>query len=126
MKSAANRLDKTTVNRMCFTFLLMLAVIGTAHFLSVPNPEMILLTVMVIITSLFGTECGIVSVAELLLYILFFYSADHSFLHYNSAADIVKVIVTALCSFACLLFFGKLRENWDDRPESRINSPANT
>lgn len=125
MKSAANRLDKTTVNRMCFTFLLMLAVIGTVHFLSVPNPEMILLTVMVIITSLFGTGCGIVSVAELLLYILFFYSAGHSFLHYDSAADIVKVIVTALCSFACLLFFGKLRENWDDSLRRIVNKNRN-
>lgn len=125
MKSVDNRLAKTTVNRMCFTFVLMLVLTGTVHFLSVPNPETILLTVMVIVTSLFGTECGIVSVAELLLYILFFYSADHSFLRYDGAADIGKVIVTALCGFVCLLFFGKLRDNWNDSHRRIINKNRN-
>ena len=125
MKLAVNHLDKTTVNRMCFTFILMLALTGAVHFLSVPNPEAVLLTALVIITSLFGMECGIVCLAVLLLYIPYFYSARNGFLVYNSTADIVKVIVTLLCSFAGLFFFGKLRQNWDESRRRIVNKNRN-
>ena len=67
MKLSSKHLDKTTANRKCFTFLLMLALIGIVHFASVPDPEMILFTAMIIITNIFGKECGIVCIVELML-----------------------------------------------------------
>ena len=104
MRSQGSHRDNIIVNRMIATFLLMLAVIGIAMFLCIPNPETLLLIVTVMITSIFGMESGIVSIVMLVLYVMYFYSAEHSFLLYNRGTELAKVIVTALCSLICLLF----------------------
>ena len=125
MKSASKHLDKTTANRICFTFLLMLALMGIIHFASIPNPEMILFTAMVIITNLFGKECGIVCIVELMLYVLFFYSARHHFFLFDSGADLGRVAVTAYCCFVSLLFFTKMHEKWNASRLRIVNKNKN-
>ena len=125
MKLAAKHLDKTTVNRICFAFLLMLALIGIVYFASIPNPEMILFTAMVIITNIFGKECGIVCIAELMLYVLFFYSERHRFFLFDSGADLGRVAVTAYCCFVSLLFFVKMHEKWNVSRQRIVNKNRN-
>ena len=96
MKSQGGHFNKIIINRILATFLLMFVAIGVTRILGIPNPEILLLIMLVMITSIFGTESGIVSIVMLVLYVMFFYSAEHSFL--------AKVIVTFLCSLVCLLF----------------------
>lgn len=107
MKSQDSHFDNIVVNRMLATFLLMFVVIGIMYFSYIPNPGMILLTVLAMVTSVFGTESGIVGIAMFLLYVMYFYSADQSLLRYNSDADMGKVIVSFLCSLICVLFLGQ-------------------
>ena len=124
MKLVPKHLDKTTVNRICFTFLLMLVLMGIIHFASVPDPEMVLFTAMIIITNIFGKECGIVCIAEILLYMLFSYSEGHLLFLYNSA-DLGRVAVTAYCCFVSLLFFAKMHERWNVSRQRIVNKNRN-
>ena len=104
MKSQGGHFNKIIINRILATFLLMFVAIGVTRIMGIPNPEILLLIILVMITSIFGTESGIVSIVMLVLYVMFFYSAEHSFLLYNRGTELAKVIVTALCSLICLLF----------------------
>lgn len=104
MKSQGGHFNKIIINRILATFLLMFVAIGVTRIMGIPNPEILLLIILVMITSIFGTESGIVSIVMLVLYVMFFYSAEHSFLVYNSNTELSKVIVTFLCSLVCLLF----------------------
>ena len=49
----------------------------------IPNPNMILITGLVIFTSFFGLPAGLVCAAAMLLYSMYFFSTDHSMLRYT-------------------------------------------
>ena len=62
---------------------------------NIPNPNMILIAGLVLCSALFGYAGGIIAGAIMLFYTLYFFSTDHSFIHFTSQ-NIQKVVVSLI------------------------------
>ena len=60
---------------------------------NIPNPNMIMVTGLVIFSALFGTNGGIPAAIIMMVYTTFFFSEDHSFTTYTDL-NLRKVYVT--------------------------------
>ncbi len=72
------------------TVLIMALLICLVCFFNIPNPNMILLTGLVICSAVFGFSGGIPAAAIMFGYSLFFFSEDGSFIHFadNGIANV--------------------------------------
>ena len=70
--------------QMIVTTVIMLALVALVSFLNVPNPNMILIAGLVLCSALYGYGGGVVAAAIMLLYTLYFFSVDHSFVQFTS------------------------------------------
>lgn len=87
---------KKTMLIQTFLFaLLMLALIEFVYLFHIPNPNMLLITVLVLATAIGGTVPGLVCAALMMGYSLFFFSADNSFFQF-SEENLQKVFVVAM------------------------------
>ena len=86
---------------------LMISLTLLVYFASIPNPNMILIAGLVIVTSLFGLIPGIFSGLEMILYSMFFFSTNHSFFVYNET-NLYKLIVIIIGVVICVAFIGDL------------------
>ena len=75
------------------TILVMLVLIGVVYLCNIPNPNMVLIVGLVLCSALYGYGGGIVAAIIMLLYTLFFFSVDHSFLRFT-AEGLQKVFVS--------------------------------
>ena len=60
---------------------------------NIPNPNMILIAGLVLCSALFGYAGGIIAGTIMLFYTLYFFSTDHSFIHFTSQ-NVQKVVVS--------------------------------
>ena len=79
---------------------------------NIPNPNMIMVTGLVIFSALFGTNGGIPAAIIMMVYTTFFFSENHSFVTYTDL-NLRKVYVTLfvlhqLCSYLRLVIFFSL------------------
>ena len=88
--------------------------------MSIPNPEVLLLTGLVVCVSLFDFPVSAISSLQVILFVMYFYSEDHSFFRY-SAVNLNKVIITGCSVIAITAFLGKLRQIWNTTRQRTID-----
>ena len=85
--------EASPARQIVVTAAIMLALIILVYLCNIPNPNMILIAGLVFCSALYGYGGGIVAAIIMLLYTLFFFSVDHSFVHFTSEG-LQKVIVS--------------------------------
>ena len=90
------------------TFVVMVALVFAVAALNVPNPNMILITGLVICASFFGYPGGITAAVIMMAYTLAFFSIDFSFVNFNEAG-LQKVVVSAIGITVITFFVAGLR-----------------
>ncbi|MBR1842032.1 MAG: GGDEF domain-containing protein [Oscillospiraceae bacterium] len=78
----------------------------------IPNPNMILISCLVITTALFGWHIGIASAAVMFLYSSFFFSTDYSLIYFT-AQNLQKLLVVLVGETLVLVFVGRLKQAHD-------------
>ena len=106
-KTTVMQLQVSLPKRILLTSVIMFALILLVYHFNIPNPNMILIAGLVLCSALFGFGGGIVAAVIMLGYSLFFFSTDHSFVHFtpqNMQKVIVSLVgITADMLFVCLL-----------------------
>lgn len=109
----SDRTDRDSLQRNLmlafFSALLMALMIWVVFKVNIPNPNMILITVLVVITAVCGPVSGAVAAAMMILYSMYFFSADHSFFRYGEV-DAQKMIVVVIGVVLCYLSVAFLQD----------------
>ena len=79
--------------RVIISIVIMALLIAFVSFFEIPNPNMILITGLVICSALFGFGGGGVAALIMFYYTLYFFSTNHSFVEY-SGQNLQKVMVS--------------------------------
>ena len=90
------------------TAAVMIALTVVVSVFNVPNPNMILITGLVICASLFGWPGGLTAAAVMMTYTLYFFSTDHSFVAFTEQ-NMQKVIVSTIGIVVVGFFVSALR-----------------
>lgn len=93
------------------TFLGMSLLIAVAWFLKIPNPNMVLITGLIIFTGMFGRVAGAISAVLIILYSMFFFSTGHSFFSY-SAVNLQKILTIVISVLINTTIVATLRYRW--------------
>ena len=93
------------------TFLGMAILIAIAWFLKIPNPNMVLITGLIVFTGMFGRTAGVISAALILLYSMFFFSTNHSFFSYTDV-NFQKILTIAITVIINATIVATLRYRW--------------
>ena len=99
--------------KLLISAAVMVTLCGTVMFFDIPNPNMILITGLVIFTSIFGYPSGVVCGVFMLIYSMWFFSTDHSFIHFNSL-NLQKMGIILLGITLNLIFVGQLKKKDND------------
>lgn len=100
------------LKRLLLTAFVMSALVTFALIFDIPNPNMLLITGLVVFTSLYGYTAGIVCAIAMVLYSMYFFSTDHSFIHYT-ALNLEKMSMIAVSVILNVIFVGKLKTTQD-------------
>ena len=112
--------DNTTLNQhenrnlfftSIITFLGMALLIAIAWFLKIPNPNMVLITGLIVFTGMFGRVSGIISAVLIILYSMFFFATDHSFFSYT-AINLQKILTIVISVIINTFIVATLRHRW--------------
>lgn len=103
---------KTLILTSLVAFLFMLLLMVACGNLSIPNPEVLLLSGLVVCVSLFDFPAGIICAAQVILFAMYFYSEDHSFFSY-APINLQRVIMAGFSVIAITVFLGKLHQIWN-------------
>lgn len=102
-----NKLFLTSV----ITFLGMALLIAIVWFMKIPNPNIVLITGVIIFTSIFGRVAGAISVIMIIIYSMYFFSIDHGFLSYTDTnAHKIEVILISVIINTTIVAY--LRQRW--------------
>ena len=102
------QIEFSTLKKIIFTFVIMSVLIAFVYFYNIPDPNMILIAGLVLCSAVFGYGGGITAGVIMLLYTLFFFSTEHSFIHFTEQ-NIQKVFVTIIGIVADLLLVCSLK-----------------
>lgn len=89
--------------------MMLVLILIVVHF-NVPNPNMILISGLVVSSALFGYNGGLLSAALMLLYSMYFFSTDHNFVSYT-VMNLEKLIVILIGIVVVLLFVCELKRS---------------
>ncbi|MBQ9486074.1 MAG: GGDEF domain-containing protein [Clostridia bacterium] len=84
------------------TVVVMAAIVALVYFAKIPNPNVVLLTGLVVCTAIFGYISGAVAALIVIIYSLFYFSVDNSFINFTQengqkiAVIIVGVVVNVI------------------------------
>ena len=96
------------------TAIIMSSLIVLVWFVSIPNPNMILIAGLVACSTLFGVISAILAASSMIVYSLVFFSTNHDFIHFsetNGQKLVVIVIGVLICTvFICFMRRTTLRE----------------
>ena len=98
--------------------IMMIVLIVFVYTFNIPNPNMILIAALVLSTSIGGALPGAICAALMLLYSLFFFSTDHSFVRFTEV-NMSKMIVITLGVFINFFSVALLKKN-RDRAEDQL------
>lgn len=107
-KPTLMQIEFNTLKKIIFTFVIMSVLIAFVYFYNIPDPNMILIAGLVLCSAVFGYGGGITAGVIMLLYTLFFFSTEHSFIHFTEQ-NIQKVFVTIIGIVADLLLVCSLK-----------------
>ena len=93
------------------TFLGMAILIAIAWFLKIPNPNMVLITGLIVFTSMFGRTAGVNSALLIILYSMFFFSTNHSFFSYTTV-NFQKILTITISVIINTTIVATLRYRW--------------
>lgn len=111
-----------TIFKMALSLVVMIALTVIVSIFNIPNPNMILITGLTVFTTIYGYRAGIVCGLEMLVYSMYFFSENHSFINYTDI-NLQKIIVIFVGTFFSVLFIGNLkkRRNEAERKLIRMN-----
>ncbi len=89
----------------------MLIAAAVVYVLKIPTPNLLLLTVLVISTTVYGFSAGVTGGIVFIGYIMFAYSTDHSFIHYTDE-EILRLVVTVAAVILNVFVIGKLKSRY--------------
>ena len=89
--------------------MMLVLILIVVHF-NVPNPNMILIAGLVVSAALFGYNGGLLAGALMLVYSMYFFSTDHSYVHYTTL-NFEKLIVILIGIVVVLLFVCELKRS---------------
>ena len=89
-----------------FSLIITVSLICLTYFLKIPNPNLILFTGLIVLTSLFGFVPGSVALLGVWFYSLFFFS-DYTFIKFTEQ-NAIKTVVSFITSVLCYFFVGGL------------------
>ena len=108
------QLQVSLPTKILVTMGIMLVLIVFVYYCNVPNPNLILIAGLVFCSALFGFGGGLVAAVIMVCYTLFFFSTDHSFIHFTPE-NMQKVAVTLIGVIADMLLVCLLKETGGDR-----------
>ena len=116
-KTAFNQKENSNlIITSLIAFLGMVLLIAIAWFLKIPNPNMVLITGLIIFTGMFGRTAGVISAALIILYSMFFFSTNHSFFSYT-AVNFQKILTIAISVIINTTIVATLRYRWKKSPK---------
>ena len=89
--------------------MIMTCLIALVYLFQIPNPNMILIAGLVVCSAVFGYSGGIVAAFIMLMYTLFFFSTDNSFIHFTTQNQ-AKVIVSLVGIVVDMVFVCELKK----------------
>ena len=98
--------------KLLVSIFLMALLCAIVFLFKIPNPNMILISCLVITTALFGWHIGIASAAVMFLYSSFFFSTDYSLIYFT-AQNLQKLLVVLVGETLVLVFVGRLKQAHD-------------
>lgn len=98
--------------------IMMIVLIIFVYTFNVPNPNMILIAALVLSTSIGGALPGAICAVLMLAYSMFFFSTDHSFIHFTDV-NMSKMIVITLGVLINFFSVALLKKN-RDRAEGQL------
>lgn len=99
-------------HKVLLSLAAMLTLTLATAALHIPNPNMILITGLVVSTSLYGFPAGVPCALVMLVYSLYFFSTGHNFVSFTE--ENMKKMLTILFGIVCnTCFVGKLRQARD-------------
>ncbi|MBE6133661.1 MAG: diguanylate cyclase [Erysipelotrichaceae bacterium] len=99
-----NNVLKEVVNCLISTLLTM-GLVLLVRYANIPNPNLILFTVIVVITVMFGFIAGIIPTISMIIYSLRFFSTNNDFVTFTSQ-NATKVVVSVITGVLCYAFTG--------------------
>ena len=108
-KTTLMQLQVSLPKKIIITAVIMLALILFVFYVQIPNPNMILISGLVLCSALFGFGGGIVAAAIMLGYTLFFFSTDYSFTQFTPE-NLQKVGVSLIGIVADMLLVCLLKQ----------------
>ena len=100
--------NRVTVRHTFIALAVMLAMVLVVYLFNVPNPNILLITVVSVFTCLYGYPAGIACGVVMVLYSMFFFSTDHSFFRYT-AVNLEKMGAIVLGLVLNIGFIGHLQ-----------------
>jgi diguanylate cyclase (GGDEF)-like protein len=97
---------------LLFSFILTIFMVFLVSFFQIPNPNVILLTVIVYLSFLGGLRCGILSGFIIIVYSIYFFSIPSHFGIF-SAENLKKVIVIIVFVPIMVYIVGTLKKQYD-------------
>lgn len=77
------------------------------YFLPIPNPSVLLIAGLIVITALFGYAPGLLALIEMTIYSFWFYSTDHAFFRFDTPG-ITQLSVALFSGITMYVFVGEL------------------
>ena len=96
------QLQVSLFKKIVYSFVLMALLIVFVYFCNIPNPNIILISGLVLCSALFGFGGGVTAGVIMFVYTLFFFSTDNSFIHFTSQ-NLQKVFVSFVGIIADML-----------------------
>ncbi len=87
--------------------VLMTGLVLLVYFVNIPNPNLILFTGMIVITTIFGFIPGVTTLLGINIYSFYFFSTNNDFIHFTDVNS-QKVTITVITSILCYAFVGLL------------------
>lgn len=94
--------------KIILSIVIMAVLIALVYYFNIPNPNMILIAGLVLCSAVFGYGGGVTAGIIMLLYTLYFFSTEHSFVNFTEQ-NLQKVFVSLIGIVADLLFVCSLK-----------------
>lgn len=107
-KPTLMQIEFSTLQKIILTIVIMAVLIAFVYHFDIPNPNMILIAGLVLSSAIFGYGGGITAGVIMLLYNLYFFSTEHSFINFTEQ-NLQKVFVSLIGIVADLLLVCSLK-----------------
>lgn len=117
-----NKALRIAVNSSISTALTF-GLICLVRFTHIPNPNLILMTGLVVITALFGFVPGLFPTGGMILYSFYFFSTKNDFVTFTET-NMAKVVVAIVTGILCYAFVGLVNFLYERSAISMMNDVA--